>query len=102
MLLLVQILILEEEICDCPSVGRSSKETNEEGYTTHGLIQGGCGLINRTVVFECGNCEELSASKKTTYVRNDIYHIYYCDDCQSQFELPPVDCSLKRCHNWPN
>lgn len=93
--------LLEEEICNCLHTG-GSKEPNKEGFSTHGKLQNGCGLIRRSVVFECGMCEELSASKKIHSVRKDIHHVYYCDECQKDYNLPPVECGLKRCHNWPN
>lgn len=94
-------MITETEICQCSSTG-GSKESNSKGFATHGKIQGGCGLVRRSVVFNCGMCEELSASKHVQSVREDANHTYYCDDCQEAFDLPPVECSLKGCHNWPN
>lgn len=94
-------MIQLSKICDCEDVSGSS-ELNEDGIVTHGLILGGCGKIRRTAVFECDMCGERSVSTKTTHVRNDLNHIYYCDDCQREYSFPPVDCSAKKCHNWPN
>lgn len=93
-------MIKESEICDCENTAGSS-ERNEKGFITHGLLLGGCDLIRRSVVFWCGMCESLSASVLVDYVRHDNNHIYYCDGCQELYGLSAVDCSIKRCHNWP-
>lgn len=89
------------EICTCFDP-HGSAERNEKGFITHGKTLGGCGLINRSVTFFCGMCEELSASVKVDSVCDDLSHLYYCDDCQKAYQLDAIDCNRKRCHNWPN